>query len=58
VFDLARLEAWTPDGPASATLDGRAVLALAPENTNDGGHLVAVAQDRIARALLELLAAP
>lgn len=58
LLDLARLEATGPDGSVTAVeLDGRRVLALAPANTDDGGHLVPAAQDRAARALVELLAA-
>lgn len=58
VFDLARLEAAGPDGSIeTGELGGRPVLALSPANTDDGGHLIPAAQDRIARALTELLAA-
>jgi lysophospholipase L1-like esterase len=57
IFDLARLEATAPDGTVTrAAHGGRAVLALAPGSTDDGGHLNAGAQDRIARALIALLA--
>jgi len=55
--DLARLVATGPDGAvAEAELDGKRVLALAPANTEDGGHLVPSAQDRVASAFVRLLA--
>ncbi|BDG04644.1 nucleoside hydrolase [Anaeromyxobacter oryzae] len=58
LFDLARLEATAPDGSVTrAEWRGTSTLALAPAYTDDGGHLVAAAQDRIARALLATLAA-
>ncbi len=58
LFDLARLEATAPDGSVTrAEWRGAATLALAPAYTDDGGHLVPAAQDRIARALLATLAA-
>ena len=58
VFDLARVESTRPGGGAvTASWDGRPVAALAPELTDDGGHLNAEGRRRAARALLDVLAA-
>ena len=57
IFDLARLESTRADGStASSRLRGRSIDMLAPEWTEDGGHLVPAAQDRLAEQLLVLLA--
>jgi lysophospholipase L1-like esterase len=57
VFDLARAEATLPDGSvATAEWAGRTTLQLAAGYTEDGGHLTPAAQDRVARALLAVLA--
>jgi hypothetical protein len=58
VFDLARLESTGPSGEAVAVeWQGRAVAALSPAWTDDGGHLNAPAQDAVARAFVAHLAA-
>jgi hypothetical protein len=58
LFDLARLEATSPSGTTTtAEWRGRSVLALDPSSTTDGGHPDPVAEERIARALVALLAA-
>jgi hypothetical protein len=58
VFDLARLESTHADGTrCTVTAGGRTVECLAPEWTDDGGHLNAAAQYMVARELLALLAA-
>lgn len=57
VFDLAALEATRADGSRAFFLRGRdTVYTLATENTDDGGHLNANAQRRIAEAFLAVLA--
>lgn len=57
VLDLARIEATRPDGSVEATVwSGRAVPALVPAYTDDGGHLNAAGQERVARRLVALLA--
>lgn len=53
LFDLAVLEASPPGGAPPAP---GSALALDPANTDDGTHLNAAAQDRIARALVTFLA--
>lgn len=57
VFDLARFESTRPDGArASFTRGGRQVFYLAPEYTDDGGHLNATARRAAAEEFLALLA--
>jgi lysophospholipase L1-like esterase len=57
LFDLAALESTSPSG-ARVTFEWqvRQVPALAPEFTDDGGHLNPAGQDRISRALVGFLA--
>jgi hypothetical protein len=57
LFDLARVESTRTDG-ATETADwhGRAVPALLPEFTDDGGHLNGEGQLRAARELIAILA--
>lgn len=58
LFDLAALEASRPDGIANTfDVQGLSVPALAPEYTDDGGHLNATARRRFARELLAVLGA-
>jgi hypothetical protein len=57
IFDLARYESTRPDGSRQqATHGGETVYALAPEYTNDGGHLTPEAQKLIAGQFLSVLA--
>lgn len=57
LLDLARLEAEEPRGGlATHPAGGKAVLALAATNTDDGGHLNPAAQDRVARAMVLAIA--
>ena len=57
LFDLARLESTRPDGSRQqATHKGETVYAMAPEYTNDGGHLTPEAQKQIASQFLSMLA--
>ena len=57
IFDLATLEATRADGTVDrSAIGGEEVLALAVENTNDGGHLNTTAERRLAGQLLNLLA--
>jgi len=57
LLDLARLEAEDPRGGlATHPVEGKPVLALAGENTDDGGHLNPAAQDRVAKALAVAIA--
>jgi lysophospholipase L1-like esterase len=58
LFDVARIESTAPDGRVE-TFDwnGRAVPALVPAYTSDGGHLNAEGQLVVARELLAVLAA-
>lgn len=58
LFDLARLEATSPDGRTiTSTWRGRTVLALDPSSTRDGTHPALETSVRIARALVAQLAA-
>lgn len=58
LFDLARLESVGPDGRVhSVRVDGETVPVLAPEYTDDGGHLNARGQRAGAEQLLRVLAA-
>ncbi len=57
VFDLAAIESTHPDGRReSVELEGRAVPALVPAYTDDGGHLNREGRLRAARALVGVLA--
>ena len=57
IFDLARLESTTPNGKQTvATWKGRLVPELAPIYTDDGGHLNATGQLRVAREFVAVLA--
>jgi hypothetical protein len=57
VFDLARLESTGPAGErATVEWQGRAVPAMFPAYTDDGGHLNARGQDAVARAFVAQLA--
>ncbi len=57
VFDIAALESRGPDGRVHAfRRKGRMVPTLAPEYTDDGGHLNAVGRRMIAEQLLVFLA--
>ncbi len=53
VFDLALLESTDPSGNR---VSGRYGYALYPGYSSDGGHLNAAGQDKLARALVALLA--
>jgi hypothetical protein len=58
LFDLARLESTRPDGGAEQiSWKGQQVPVLVGGYTDDGGHLNATGQDRVARALAQYLAA-
>ncbi len=58
VFDLAEIEASRPDGTREELgWQGRAIPALAPEYAADEGHLNEEGRRRVARRLLEFLAA-
>jgi hypothetical protein len=57
LFDLAAVESTDGAGRAvSAKLDGQPVPMLAPEYTDDGGHLNAAGSRRAALALVDVLA--
>ena len=57
VFDLARIEATSPDGRLeTAEVRGRRVPTLVASYTDDGGHLNAEGRRRVARRLVALLA--
>lgn len=56
VFDIARIEAETPDGSlAQFSLDGKDYYSMAAELTSDGGHLNDVGSRKVAGALLDLI---
>jgi hypothetical protein len=58
IFDVARVESTGPDGRlVTVEWEGRAVPALAPEYTSDGGHLNAEGQRISAVELLAVIAA-
>jgi hypothetical protein len=58
VFDLAQLESTRPDGNAETVeWKGKAVPVLVSAYTDDGGHLNAAGQERMARAFVSFLAA-
>jgi hypothetical protein len=57
LFDIARLESTLPDGSRVTYRHGGAdVPLLAPQYTDDGGHLNAVARRRVAEQFLVTLA--
>jgi len=57
MFDLALAESTTPLGVRELhELHGRAIAALAPQYTDDGGHLNAMARLAIARQLIAAIA--
>ena len=57
VFDLAEIESTRADGSRSfVTRGGQTIYTLAPEWTDDGGHLNAAGRKRVARAFLAYLA--
>jgi lysophospholipase L1-like esterase len=58
LFDLALVEATRPDGQRQVVeWKGRAVEAMTPAYTDDGGHLNAEGRRRVASALVTFLAA-
>lgn len=58
LFDLARIESIAPDGRlVTVSWNGRRAPALAPEYTDDGGHLNERGRLRVARELVRVLAA-
>jgi len=58
LFDLAAVESTRPDGTTeTVTWNGHTVPSLAPDYTDDGGHLNAAGQEAAARALLAVLVA-
>jgi hypothetical protein len=57
IFDLARVESTRPDGARAAfTAGGDSVFTLAPEYTDDGGHLNAAGRRAAAAELVATLA--
>jgi hypothetical protein len=57
VLDIAKIESTFPDGTRSFFEDsGKTYYSLAPEYTNDGGHLNELGRKRVAERLLLLLA--
>ncbi|MFY1826138.1 hypothetical protein ACN47A_09520 [Myxococcus fulvus] len=57
LFDLARLESTAPDGSRETyELNGQTWPAMVPGYSDDGGHLNAAAQARLATELLNFLA--
>ena len=57
VFDLARLESTRADGSrVSVRRGGQTVYVLAPEYTDDGGHLNRAGQERLATGFIAFLA--
>lgn len=56
LFDLAKFEASRPGEPAQPILfQGRTLYSLRPEYTNDGGHLNAPTQQRVATEFISFL---
>jgi len=56
LFDLAKLQSTRAEGPPETyELNGQTWPAMAPEYSNDGGHLSAAGQERMARELLAFL---
>lgn len=57
IFDLARIESTRPDGSRSFVMQGAdTTYTLAPEYTDDGGHLNPTGRRLAAAALLDVLA--
>jgi hypothetical protein len=57
VFDLAHVEASTPDGQSTTfERDGKSYLSLYPGYTEDGGHLNLVGQQVVGAAAIRLMA--
>ena len=57
IFDLAKVESTHADGSRSFFVSGgEPVYTLAPEYTDDGGHLNALGRQLAARHLIEVLA--
>lgn len=57
LFDIARIESTRPDGShAVVEWKGQQIPILASEYTDDGGHLNAAGQDRVAREFVAFLA--
>lgn len=57
IFDLARIESTRPDGTREIfRLNGAMYYAMAPEYTEDGGHLNELGQERAGRELIRTLA--
>lgn len=57
IFDLARIESTAPDGEkVTNNWQGSIAPEMAPEYTDDGGHLNAVGKLRAARELVSVLA--
>lgn len=57
LFDLARIESTAPDGtPVRVRWQGLSAPALAPQYTDDGGHLNTDGRRRAARELVAVLA--
>jgi hypothetical protein len=56
IFDLAQIESTRPDGSQSYFLRGtQRIYTLAPDLTNDGGHLNEFGRRAAVRELLSLL---
>lgn len=55
LFDLARIEAESTGKLCTVDVEGKAVEALCPELTDDGGHLNERGQELVANALLSLI---
>ena len=57
IFDLAKIESTFLNGTrCSFTKDGKTYYSMAPEYTNDGGHLNETGRKKVAEQLLILLA--
>ncbi|WP_338867128.1 hypothetical protein [Myxococcus stipitatus] len=57
LFDLARLESTAPDGKRETyELNGQTWPAMVPGYSDDGGHLNATGQERLAKELMNFLA--
>ncbi len=57
VFDIARIESTRPDGSRESFSDGgKEYFGLTPAYTNDGGHLNATGQKKVASHLATFLA--
>lgn len=56
ILDIAKIESTYPDGTrCSFEKDGKTYYSLAPEYTNDGGHLNELGRKKVAEQLLLLL---